>query len=89
MELAVAIEVLCVLKALLKPDVLSLLLSVLVTPFALTVTEQETTEPAGTLDTSHDAELDAAVIDREVCVMPPTIRWNKKLIGVKGVIELG
>jgi hypothetical protein len=54
----------------LTPEELSLLLSVLVTPFALTVTEQVIRAPAADAGMFQELEVVLAVTASEVCVMP-------------------
>jgi hypothetical protein len=56
-------------KAELTTDVLSVLLSVLVTPFTFTVTEQEIIAPLCDTGRDHKALVVANVTDSEVCIM--------------------
>jgi hypothetical protein len=54
----------------LTPEELSLLLSVLVTPFALTVTEQVIRAPATDAGMFQELEVVLDVTASDVCVMP-------------------
>ena len=78
----------CVESAELTAEVLSVLLSVLVTPFALTVTEQEIVAPLGAVGRFQDAFDNAVVTVKDVCVIPLTRKLNVRLDGVKRVVVL-
>jgi hypothetical protein len=58
----------------LKPDVFSVLLSVLVTPFALTVTEHDISDPLVEVGRFQIAVAVEEVADSEVCGTPSTKR---------------
>jgi hypothetical protein len=70
----VAIARACVESAELTAEVLSVLLSVLVTPFALIVTEQEIIAPLGVVGRFQELEVLLEVTASEVCVIPSTSR---------------
>ena len=69
-ELAVAMAVVWVESAELVADVLSELVSILVTPFALTVTEQVIRAPAADAGMFQELEVVLEVTASDVCVIP-------------------
>ena len=75
MAFAKAMATLCADSAELAPDVLSPLLSVLVTPLAVTVTEQVTSAPVEPVGILQEWEELFEVNASEVCVTPLISRW--------------
>ena len=67
---------------------LSVLLSVFVTPFELTVTEQEINAPLGAKVRSQAAEGVAVFIVNEVCVVPLINKLYVKFPGLNKAVVL-
>ena len=67
---ALAVAVVCMDITELSADVLSVLLSILVTPFAFTVTEHERSDPLVDMGRFQVAEEAEVVIASDDCVMP-------------------
>ena len=85
---ALALVVVSVNVAALSADVLSVLLSVLVTPFVLTVTEQDRSDPLVKVGRFQVADAVEEVTDSDVCTTPFIKRLKVKEDGEKNVVAL-